>query len=473
MKKHFLYVLLCLMLLQMLPLTASAASTVSNPVEQQYQKSGPLKAKYKDYPSGEKRYSQYRIWYPANMSSTDSKYPALIIANGTGCGYKEGMTAADAYVDFCKHLVSWGFIVVANDEGNSGTGESTTKSLDFLLSQNYDDDGMFHSRIAVDKIGVYGHSQGAIGAMNAASYYENSYMYKSVCCASAPINTDDHGYYNPSLISAPILHLCGDGSFEQEEYMQAPTALKKNYADSRSAFCALRKNSDHMDIFTECYGYTTAWFRYTLCGDSHAAKAFTGETPELKQNKAWKSVKAKKLPACKNDPASLFSIADCTIKLGYEQYTYTGKARKASVKVKSSSAVLQPGIDYTRSYSNCVVPGTATLTIKGIGAYTGKVSKTYQICLAVPKPTATGKNTSMTVKWKAISTAQGYQVSYSTSTTFKSRVTSTLSGKDAVTKTFKNLSRSCTYYVKVRSYTVLDGKKIFSEWSPAKTVKLP
>ncbi|RRF92970.1 MAG: hypothetical protein DUD31_06975 [Coriobacteriaceae bacterium] len=58
---------------------------------------------------------------------------------------------------------------------------------------------------------------------------------------------------------------------------------------------------------------------------------------------------------------------------------YTGSALTPSVTVKLGGRTLAVGTDYTVSYSNNVEPGTATVTLTGIGNYTGSVSTTFTI----------------------------------------------------------------------------------------------
>lgn len=58
---------------------------------------------------------------------------------------------------------------------------------------------------------------------------------------------------------------------------------------------------------------------------------------------------------------------------------YTGKAVKPSYKVYYKSKVLKEGTDYKASYSNNVEPGTATVTVSGIGNYTGKKTAKFTV----------------------------------------------------------------------------------------------
>lgn len=71
--------------------------------------------------------------------------------------------------------------------------------------------------------------------------------------------------------------------------------------------------------------------------------------------------------------------------------TYTGKALSAQVIVKDGAVTLKKDKNYTVSYKNNVNPGTATITIKGIGNYTGTVTKTFVIRAAKGKQFSAGR----------------------------------------------------------------------------------
>lgn len=77
------------------------------------------------------------------------------------------------------------------------------------------------------------------------------------------------------------------------------------------------------------------------------------------------------------------------------------------------------------------------------------------------------------VTWKKVSNAKGYQVKYSTSKKFTKKTSKTATVKKATTtsKTVKDLKKKKTYYVKVRSYKTVNGKKVYSDWSKVKKVK--
>lgn len=70
---------------------------------------------------------------------------------------------------------------------------------------------------------------------------------------------------------------------------------------------------------------------------------------------------------------------------GIEDKTYTGSAVTQPLAVKYDGTKLTEGTDYTVSYKSNTYPGTATVTIKGKGDYTGTVTRTFVI---KPAPTA-------------------------------------------------------------------------------------
>ena len=85
------------------------------------------------------------------------------------------------------------------------------------------------------------------------------------------------------------------------------------------------------------------------------------------------------------------------------------------------------------------------------------------------------KGKKLSVKWKKVKGAEGYQVQYSLKKSFsKSKKAKTK--KKSLVKTslkIKKLKKKKTYYVRVRAYVKnADGKKVYSKWTKAKKVKI-
>ena len=72
-------------------------------------------------------------------------------------------------------------------------------------------------------------------------------------------------------------------------------------------------------------------------------------------------------------------ITDDMVTVDTTEKESTGEAIKTTVTVKDGDKVLVEGTDYTVEYTNNVEPGTATVTVKGIGNYTGSIDKTFII----------------------------------------------------------------------------------------------
>ena len=72
--------------------------------------------------------------------------------------------------------------------------------------------------------------------------------------------------------------------------------------------------------------------------------------------------------------------------------------------------------------------------------------------------------------WKSIKSIDGYQIQYSSSSSFKSgNKTVTVKGSKS-SKTVKSLKAKKKYYVRIRGYKTINGKKQYSAWSAKKSV---
>ncbi len=78
----------------------------------------------------------------------------------------------------------------------------------------------------------------------------------------------------------------------------------------------------------------------------------------------------------------------------------------------------------------------------------------------------------LAVTWKKVSGVKGYQVQAATDKKFKKNKKTVTIKKQKTTKTtVKKLKAKKKYYVRVRTYKTVNGKKVYSSWSSAKSVK--
>ena len=72
--------------------------------------------------------------------------------------------------------------------------------------------------------------------------------------------------------------------------------------------------------------------------------------------------------------------------------------------------------------------------------------------------------------WVKKGSATGYEVQYSTSSSFKNASKATITSKNTSSKTVSKLKSKTKYYVRVRSYTTVKGVKYYGAWSSTKTI---
>ena len=180
----------------------------------------------------------------------------------------------------------------------------------------------------------------------------------------------------------------------------------------------------------------------------------------------------------KDDPTPKLARTDISTAVitGVANKVYTGAAFKPEPTVKVAEKKLKKGTDYTVSYKNNKKIGTATVTVKGKGAYEGTAVKTFKIKPAATKISklTTPKKAQLKVKYKKVTGVTGYQVKYSTSKSFSKSASKsvTVKGASTLTKTVKSLKSGKTYYVKVRAYKTVGGVKYYSSYSAVKKVKV-
>ena len=164
------------------------------------------------------------------------------------------------------------------------------------------------------------------------------------------------------------------------------------------------------------------------------------------------------------------SLSSATVKVANQ--TYNGKAKTPDVTVKLNGEVLAEDDDYEVEYRNNKKPGKATVVITGLGAYSG-TKKAYFVIKPkkVTWNSIRAKSKAASLSWKKDSYASGYELYRSRQKSSGYSRVGTLSKNKYTACTNTNLS-SGTYYYKVRSYVLVDGKKYYGTFSNVKSVKI-
>ena len=212
------------------------------------------------------------------------------------------------------------------------------------------------------------------------------------------------------------------------------------------------------------------------CGDS-----YTEIIPKKEHSYTTKTIKA-----TVNDNGSIINSCNVcgyvqsnttvcspkSVTLSVMTYTFNGKEKKPSVEVTDSNGSVISSSNYSVAYTNNKNVGKATVKITFKGNYNGVISKTFTIIPKSAKITSTkAKSKGFTIKWNKItSQAEGYQIQYATNGSFKSEKSINVNNSKSTSKTVKKLKGKKKYFIRIRTYKNVNGKKYYSPWSKTKAI---
>ena len=152
--------------------------------------------------------------------------------------------------------------------------------------------------------------------------------------------------------------------------------------------------------------------------------------------------------------------------------SFTGSNITPSVTVKVAGRTLTSGTDYTVSYSNNKNVGTSNVYVYGKGNYSGSLSAKFDIVPAKQQiQKLETKYKGFYIDWAQKGSATGYDVEYSVNANMSGAVSKHLTASKPDTLTVSGLAGNKTYYVRVRSYTNVNGKVYYGAWSDIKSIK--
>ena len=240
-------------------------------------------------------------------------------------------------------------------------------------------------------------------------------------------------------------------------------------------YCGESKNENTVIFATGNHSYIYGCD--TECSECGATREASHSYKYYTTVSATTSKNGKKYYECSECGAikttTIYMASKCS--LSTTTYTYNGSTKKPSVKIYDSKGdKLTYGEDYTyKRPSSSKYVGKYTIKVTFIGDYSGTKNLYYTI--NPPKTTVsslTAGKKSLKVKLKKQSSqTTGYEIQYSTSKSFKSAKVKKVSSYKTTTVTLKSLSAKKTYYVRVRTYKTVNGKKYYSAWSSYKYKK--
>lgn len=270
---------------------------------------GPIELKYyapgtwavsKDVACCDSLGNKFDLYYPTNLGANGFLHPILTWGNGT--------FASPTLVDyFLRHMVSWGFVVIATEDFNTGPGQTILDGANFMIHANSNSASIFYHKLNVNQIGAFGHSQGAGGAIRALLKSGGAIktvipieLPAQVWCTTAPNCVD-----TANLTSGSVFFIDGSNDVPispptQPAWFTGEQSIAAYYSATPASVAKLKGTllgPSHNDIqgHPDCagvplgcvngvygyLGYPTAWFMDQLQGDSFAHGAFVSGTGEM------------------------------------------------------------------------------------------------------------------------------------------------------------------------------------------------
>ncbi|MGC0365128.1 pimeloyl-ACP methyl ester carboxylesterase [Rhodococcus sp. 27YEA15] len=257
--------------------TTSAETTASERVSDIYSAAGPEEVTSLAVPG-------FQLFFPTNLGGDGIRHPLVTFGNGSFATFEE-------YDALLHHLASWGFVVAVADSSVTGDGTEIAAAAQYLVDRNTDPQSIFHDSLDTEHVASVGHSQGAGGAINAATQ-------SSLITSTAALDLPDPLWASRPVDVVDVTRLTGPMFFMTGADDPVSTAsAQARYFDStpvsavRGRLLGVGHNwaSDGEGF----RGYLTAWLMYTLRSDSVAAGAFVGESPQLLTDEHWDGVAIK------------------------------------------------------------------------------------------------------------------------------------------------------------------------------------
>ncbi|MET9489595.1 hypothetical protein [Nocardia sp. NPDC006630] len=250
----------------------------------------------------------YDVWYPTDLGAKGFRHPIITWGDGT-------LALPHQYTYLLQHLASWGFVVIAPENEATGTGADITAAANYLVQQNSTPASIFFQKLNPGEIGAVGHSQGAVGALNAMINSGGAIKtavpielpiqlscLPGICADTRRIGAGSVFFVNgaqDSVISpstqAQPWQTSGLQS-DQAYYEATPETVAKAWATVNDANhndvqgqpdCAAASFPCVRGVYSYL-GYPTAWLLDQLTGDARAHSVFVSGTGELfDQNASW------------------------------------------------------------------------------------------------------------------------------------------------------------------------------------------
>lgn len=231
--------------------------------------------------------SAFTLLFPIGVKSGE-RLPLLTWGNGTFC-------SPTLYDELFDHIVSYGYVIVATNTSNAGTGTEMLKAVDWALAESDKPDSPIHDLVDKDKIGAFGHSQGGEGAVNTGA----DPRIKALAPLSAgPMGTGEANIKCPTFYTLTANDVV------------TPDSYRASYDGTKVASVyGVTNGGDHMEYTDKADGLNisgltsndalmtrsaiAAWFEWQLKGKQELQPLFVGKDCGFCKDPNWKSFESK------------------------------------------------------------------------------------------------------------------------------------------------------------------------------------
>lgn len=212
----------------------------------------------------------FTLFRPRELGRDGVKHPIVTWGNGTGAN-------PDGYAGLLEHLASHGFIVIASNSPNVGSGMEMLEGVEWVRAEHARSGSVMFGHIDTQRVGATGHSQGGVGACACG---EDARLTTIVALQGASRCMTNRLEGRPALLLAGGM----DGAVSPDRVEAWFDAL-----DGPAMFGVLR-SAGHLTGSGDAGGFRrpiTAWFRYHLMSDQAARPLFYGTDCGLCADPEW------------------------------------------------------------------------------------------------------------------------------------------------------------------------------------------
>jgi dienelactone hydrolase len=231
--------------------------------------------------------SAFTVFLPQGVQNAE-RFPLLTWGNGTLC-------SPTLYDELMNFIVSYGYVVVATNTSNAGSGSEMLKAVDWALAQNDKADSPLHGLIDPDKIGAFGHSQGGEGAVNTGS---DPRIRALAPLSAGPMGSGEGKIQCPTFYTLTANDVVTPDSYRASyDGTKAPSVYGVTTGGDHMEYCDKAQDIGLPGLTSNDALMTrsaiSAWFDWQLKGKQQNAPLFIGTGCGYCKDSNWKSFESK------------------------------------------------------------------------------------------------------------------------------------------------------------------------------------